>query len=40
VTEAELIQQLADRYAAPEWAFFSHIAGGTGRIADGLAINL
>lgn len=35
-----MLELLELRYAAPEWAFFARIAGGTARIADGLAMNL
>lgn len=44
LTSKEIIALLRQRYAAPEWAFFSEVANGTGlngnRRIDGLAMNL
>jgi hypothetical protein len=44
VTERQVLDLLAARYVAPEWAFLRHVANGTGghksRTADGIAMNL
>jgi hypothetical protein len=44
MTEREVLDLLAARHVAPEWAFLRHVANGTGRhqsrTADGIAMNL
>lgn len=44
MTERNVLDLLAERHAAPEWAFLRHVANGTGghkaRTADGIAMNL
>ncbi len=44
MTERQVLDLLAARYVAPEWAFLRHVANGTGRhqarTADGIAMNL
>ena|SRR3990167_1703774 len=45
LTEADLVEMLAKRYAPPEWAFLSHVRNGTGylksvRTSDAIAMNL
>lgn len=44
MTEAEMLQRLAVRYAAPAWSFLRHVADGTGiqksRTLDAMAMSL